>query len=144
MFIENTKNERYLRMLESIALSHPGTQGRVHMAAGIVYRNRMIATGINSYKTHPIMLEYGKNEGAIFLHAEIDAIKNALRVIDQCRFSKCDMYIMRMKRAPDHKTWIRGLAKPCCGCAGAIIRLGFRNVYWSHDYQESEVLESVA
>jgi tRNA(Arg) A34 adenosine deaminase TadA len=140
----NCKKEKFLKQLEPIALSHPGTQGRVHMAAGMVYRNRMIATGINSYKSHPMMLEYGKNEDAIFLHAEIDAIKNALRVIDESKLSKCDIYILRMKKAEDHKTWIRGIAKPCCGCASAIISFGLRNAFWSEDDNKMDSLELVA
>ena len=126
--------EKIFRQLEPIALANPGTQGRVKMAAGIVYRNRLVSTGVNSYKTHPLMLEYGKNEDAIFLHSEIDAIKNALRVIPEEKLQKCDIYILRLKRSLDKKSWIHGLAKPCCGCARAIVSFGIRNVYWTEDY----------
>lgn len=125
--------DKFFKALEPIALANPGTQGRVKMAAGIVYRNRLIATGVNSYKTHPMMLEYRKNEDAIFLHSEVDAIKNALRVVSPDKLQKCDIYILRLKRSSDNKTWIHGLAKPCCGCARAILTFGIRNVFWTKD-----------
>lgn len=127
-------NERIKQMLTRLAIENPGVQGRFKLAAGIVYRKHLIATGINSYKTHPIMYQWGKNEDSIHLHAEIDAIKNALRLITQEQLTKCDMYIVRVKHpTPKSLHWTHGLAKPCCGCARAIANFNLKNVYWTDD-----------
>jgi tRNA(Arg) A34 adenosine deaminase TadA len=129
-------NEKIVDMLTRLAINNPGVQGRFKMAAGIVYRKHLVATGVNSYKSHPMMYEWGKNEDSIFLHAEIDAIKNALKLIDQNQLSKCDMYIVRVKRKSiKDQTFVHGIAKPCTGCSRAIANFNLRNVYWTEDYQ---------
>lgn len=127
-------NEKIVEMLTRLAIENPGVQGRFKLAAGIVYRKHLIATGINSYKSHPLMYEWGRNADSIFLHAEIDAIKNALRLITQEQLSKCDMYIVRVKqKSIKDKSWIHGLAKPCDGCRRAIESFGLKNIYFTTD-----------
>ena len=130
-------NPRIQQMLTRLAIENPGVQGRFKLAAGIVYRKHLIATGVNSYKTHPLMNAWGKNEDSLFLHAEIDAIKNALKLIDQNQLAKCDMYIVRVKRfsPSDKNKWTYGLAKPCIGCRRAIGNFNIKNVYWTTDEQ---------
>lgn len=120
-------------MLERLAVSNPGTQGRFKLAAGIVYKKHLVATGVNSYKSHPLMTQFGKNKEAIFIHAEIDAIKNALRLITHDQLAKCDMYVLRVKRSGDTKSspFTRALACPCEGCQRAIVHFGIRNVYYT-------------
>lgn len=125
-------NTEIVSALTKLAVDNPGIRNRFKLAAGIVYRNHVIATGINSYKTHPMMLQFGKNSEALFIHAEIDAIKNALRLITPDQLSKCDMYVVRVKR-PDNnlRSWCHGLAKPCVGCQRAIISFGLKNIYYT-------------
>lgn len=130
-------NSKIVDMLTRMAVENPGVQGRFKLAAGIVYKRHLVATGINSYKSHPMMWEWGRNNDSIFLHAEIDAIKNALKLIDQNQLTKCDMYIVRVKRVSEtNRNWTYGLAKPCPGCRRAIESFGLRNVYWSTDEDE--------
>lgn len=128
-------NERILNMLTRLAIENPGVQGRFKIAAGIVYRKNLIATGVNSYKTHPMMMpENGYREGQWFLHAEPDAIKNALKLITQEQLAKCDLYVVRVKRLNGKSNqWIKGLAKPCPGCMATIANFGIKNVLWTHD-----------
>lgn len=122
------------KMLLRLAVENPGIQGRFKLAAGIVYRGHLIATGVNSYKTHPLMWEWGRNEESIFLHAEIDAIKNALRLITQEQLAKCDIYVVRVRRPHStSKDWVEGLAKPCCGCRRAIESFNLKRVFWTED-----------
>ena len=85
-------------MLTRLAIETEGVRGRIKLSAGVVYRKHLIATGVNSYKSHPMMLQWGKNSDSIFLHAEVDAIKNALRVITQEQLAKCDLYVVRVKK----------------------------------------------
>lgn len=123
-----------MNTLQQLAIHNPGVRGHFKLAAGVVYRNTLIATGVNSYKSHPMMLQFGKNSESIFIHAEIDAIKNALRVIAVQQLAKCDLYIMRVKRSgPKHNQWIRASAMPCEGCQRAIVNFSLRNIYYTVD-----------
>ena len=89
-------NVGILHTLAKVAAANPGL--REKFAAAVVYRNRIVSVGINSMKSHPMQAKYSKNEHAIFLHAEVAAIKNALREIEVDDLSKCDIYITRVKK----------------------------------------------
>jgi tRNA(Arg) A34 adenosine deaminase TadA len=122
------------QMLTRLAVENTGVRGRFKLAAGIVYKSQLIATGINSYKSHPIMCEWGTNAESIYLHAEIDAIKNALKLITQSQLAKCDIYIVRVKHSYNVSgNWEEGLAKPCPGCRRAIESFGLKRVFWTED-----------
>jgi deoxycytidylate deaminase len=139
-------NDKIREMLTRLAIENPGVQGRFKMSAGIVYRKHLIATGVNQYKTHPIMMpENGYREGQIFLHAEIDAIKNALKLITQEQLAKCDLYVLRVKRpdVPWSKDWVYGLAKPCRGCQRMIASFGIQNILYTEDYELTNQNEHV-
>lgn len=141
-------NNKIVEMLTRLAIDNPGIRNnQFKFGAGIVYKNNLIATGINSYKTHPLMAQWGQNEESICLHAEIDAIKNALRLITPSQLAKCDMYIVRVKRPEPNSTgWVHGLAKPCDGCKRAIANFDLRSVYYTTDDHwdcSSEVRASV-
>lgn len=127
-------------MLERLAIENPGIKGRMKLAAGIVYKKHLVATGVNSYKSHPLMTQFGKNSEAIFIHAEIDAIKNALRLISQEQLAKCDMYILRVKRSghSNKSPWVRAMSRPCEGCQRAIVHFGIQNVYYTAEDTTSE------
>jgi len=64
-------NSRVIRMLTRLAIENPGTRTRYKMSAGIVYRRDLVATGVNSYKSHPLMTGPGYNSEQIFMHAEV-------------------------------------------------------------------------
>ena len=127
--------ERIFDALERVAIDSEGLAGRFKLASAIVYRKNIITIGTNSYKTHPIMNEYGVNDSAIYLHAEIDALNKALRFVQEDQLAKCDLYVLRVKREDGFgSAWIRGLAKPCDGCMKAIERYKIKNVYYTKDY----------
>lgn len=122
-------------MLTRLATETEGVaNGRVRMSAGIIYKKHIISTGVNQYKTHPIMMGKGYREGQIFLHAEVDAIRNALKLINLEQLKSCELRIVRIKRPyKGSKTWIHGLAKPCPGCQRVIAGFGISNVKWTTD-----------
>jgi len=133
---------RITKMLTRLAIESDGVaNGRVRMAAGIVYKKHLISSGVNSYKSHPMMSEdNGYRNGQIYMHAEVAAIRNALRLITPQQLSKCSIYIVRVKRPHiNSKKWIHGLAKPCPGCASLIASFGIENVFWTED--ESKILD---
>lgn len=122
-------------MLTRLAMKSPGvSNGRVRMAAGIVYRRHLVATGVNQMKTHPMMMGDGYRDDQLFLHAEVDAIKNALKLLTAEELSKSSLAIVRVKRPYiGAKTWIHGLAKPCPGCQTIIDSFGIKDVWWTKD-----------
>jgi deoxycytidylate deaminase len=124
-------------ILHELAVENFGVRNQFKMAAGIAYRGNLLATGLNSFKSHPMMRQWGKNEDSIFIHAEVDAIKNALKIMSHRELAKCDLYIARVKRPnTDRHMWVPGLAKPCQGCQRAIAAFDIRNVFYTHDFEE--------
>jgi len=128
-------NHRVIRMLTRLAIENPGTRTRYKMSAGVVHRRDLVATGVNSYKSHPLMTGPGYNSEQIFMHAEVDAVRNALRLIPQSDLSQCAIYIIRVKRSRDLTGWQYGMAKPCRGCARVITSFGIERLWWSEDLE---------
>lgn len=131
--IESVLHNRVIHTLRQAAIDNDISM-RHKLAAAVVYKRSVVALGLNSYKTHPLMSRYGKNDQSVFLHAEVDAIKNALRVISPDDLSRCDLYVYRVKKPAQYRTnWITGLARPCQGCMRAIESFNLRGVYYSLD-----------
>ena len=126
--------ERIQKHLTTLAIQNPGVQGRFKIAAAVVYKKTIIATGINQYKTHPIMANGCYKEDQIFLHAEADAIRNSLRLITLDQLAKCEMYIVRVKRPDIHsREWVHALAKPCPGCSKLMAQFNIKRVSYTLD-----------
>jgi deoxycytidylate deaminase len=91
-----------------------------------------VSYGFNSRKSHPLQYRYSKHEKATCIHAEIDAIKNALRRVTVDQLRGAFLYVARAKSpAPGKAKTLKGLAKPCIGCARAIGAFGINNVHWT-------------
>jgi len=127
------KHDKYFKTLGLIARDLPRVF-RAQISAGIVYKNEFISFGSNQLKTHPFQQKFSKHEDAIYLHAETDAIKNALKVLTQEQLARSTLYICRLKQISsedERKVW--GLAKPCPGCQRAIATFGIKDVYYTTD-----------
>ena len=125
-------NEGILYTLAKIAEANDGSN--VRFASAIVYRNKIISVGFNHKKSHPFQKKYAKNSEAIYLHAEVHAIKNALREFPVEELTKCELYIARVKRPQSFSDkFIWGLAKPCIGCERAIVEFGIRRTIYTCD-----------
>ena len=134
------KHSKNINILSKIAVSvEPVAQARI--AASIVYRNEIISFGICQKKTHPFQAQYGKNKDCIFLHAETDAIKNALKLVNLYELSKSIMYICRVKFEDYTRSkFLFGIAKPCSGCARAITNFNISKVIYSLDVDGYQTL----
>lgn len=122
-----------ISMLIDIAGSMPKVN-RATIASCIVHKGRIVAWGFNQMKSHPFQARFGRNCDSIFLHAEIDAIKNALKTVDTDDLAKSTLYVARSKRvSPLTKQRVGGLAKPCAGCARAIATFNIKRTVWSLD-----------
>ena len=107
---------------------------RTQIAASIYLRHKLISIGHNSYKTHPFQARFSKCRECIYLHAEIDAIKNALKEIPVADLTKCEMYVARIKwESGARKLKIQGLARPCEGCQRAIATFEIQEVFYTQD-----------
>jgi len=125
-------NEGILHTLAKVAEANDDSN--IRFAAAIVRGNKIISIGFNRNKSHPFQAKFAKNEMAIFLHAEVHAIKNALREISVDELSKCDIYITRVKKkkaGDNHFVW--GLSRPCPGCEKAITEFGIRRTVYTCD-----------
>lgn len=114
---------------------------RARLAAAIVKNNKIISIGRNRNKTDPLQAKFGKNSDAIFLHAEVHAIKNALRHVSVDDLKHTDLYICRVKKArkqTDPYEW--AMSKPCEGCSRAIAEFGIRRVIYTTRPNVCEVL----
>lgn len=125
------RSARYITMLARMATTvEPVAAAR--LAAALVYKNEVIAFGICQSKTHPFQAKFGKNQKAIYLHAETDCIKNALKEYDQRTVASSTLYVARVKYFdPSKRRFIFGMAKPCMGCARAIMTFGISKVFYS-------------
>ena len=99
------------------------------MAAALVQRNKIISIGYNQMKSHPFQARYQHKEGMIYLHAEIAAIKNALKIIPVNDLKKCTLYVFRQRKI--NGKFEHGLAKPCAGCMRAIVEFGIRDIVFT-------------
>jgi len=119
--------ENLFKIAQSIA---PVRSSR--LAACLVYKNEIYAYGFSKMKTHPFQVRFFKNPQSIYLHAETDCIKNALRVTNDKTIAKSTLYVVRAKKdVHNHKLWVYGLAKPCLGCQRAIITYDIKNVIYT-------------
>lgn len=93
-------------------------------AAGLVYKGKVIALGVNQYKTHPIMLRFGKNDKALYLHAEIDCMVRCIQRYGDAMLSKCSLYVLRLDKLGRISN-----SCPCSGCQRAIEAFGIKKVF---------------
>ena len=114
---------------------------RTQIAASIYIKNRFISIGNNSYKTHPFQARFGKCRECVYLHAEVDAIKNALKVVNVDDLKNADLYVARVKWQNSKKrNKIRGLACPCEGCQRALATFGIEQVFFTLDNEGYSML----
>ena len=132
-FEESTIHGKILNVLSKLALSNKPV-GKARIASCIASRGKIISFGVNQRKTHPMQAKYAKNPEAIYLHAEIAAIKNALKIIDLHELKKCTIYICRIKWVDERRNQQSyGLAKPCEGCIRAITEFEIPTLVWTTD-----------
>lgn len=113
---------KHMDSLILIARDQPKVFG-VKIASSLYRGNRLIAYGFNSLKSHPFQKRWAPHPEAIYTHAEIDAIRNALKRDED--LTRCTLYIARWTNEG------QALAEPCDGCWSAIKAFGIRQVHWT-------------
>lgn len=102
----------------------------------VVYKGKVIGSGINRIKTNPIQEKYNKyrtfqkNENSYIrssVHAEIDALYPLIDNTD-INWKKAQIYIYRRCKSREH-----GMARPCPACMQLIKELGIKSIYYTTD-----------
>ena len=140
----NSRDEKFMAFTRRMAIQNSNSLNRAKLAASLVIRNEIISIGYNSYKTHPLQKRFSKNIEAIFKHAEVDCIINALRHVDSNDLERATLYVYRVKKlSKDHIEWSDGYSEPCCGCKQAIEHFKIKKVVYSTDEDYNyEILNS--
>lgn len=136
----NRKDERYIRMVFELAKDIEPVRGS-RMAAMLVKGKTPVAYGFNHKKSNPFQARFAKKPEAVYFHAEVHAIKNALRTISVEDLKQCTLYIARAKKGDGHSSrrhWHYGEAKPCSGCANCINEFELKSVVYTTDKQMIE------
>lgn len=114
-----TKNEKILNQLRLIAEDvEPVKTARI--AAAIAIGGTIVGLGVNQKKSHPLQARFTKHSSAIYQHAEISAIHNALKRVTYSELAKATLYVVRRRKNTETKHWEDGSACPCEGCQKAI------------------------
>jgi len=92
--------------------------------ASILKVNNRVFCGFNSKKSHPLQKKFGSNDKAIYLHAEMDAIRKAYRVEGNISGSK--LYVARTTADGNP-----AMACPCEACEEAIYHFGIDQVFFT-------------
>jgi cytidine deaminase len=125
--------DKHFKHLISVAESIEEPVRCFRLAAGIIHKNMLVSTGINSYKTDPFQARFGSTVHAIHLHAEVSAIKSALRKLSVDDLQKATLVVVRVKKKDHNKIYKTTMAKPCIGCRRCIAEFGIRSVYYTTD-----------
>ena len=128
---------RYLNLLFEEAIDTDPVGG-AKICAALVFKKTLVIIGTNSKRTDPWALRFAKNNDADTIHAEVQAIKNAVNHFrgesNAKEFIKnATLYICRAKRKSKYGPWIWGLAFPCSGCMEAIKDFGIKRVVYSEE-----------
>ena len=126
-------DQHWIEQLVRLARDIPRV-GRARLASCMVHKGSVVAWGFNSMKSHPLAQRFGKNSDAIFLHSEVDCIRNAVKVLEPRELVRSTLYTARVKQVSSiDRRMVHGLARPCAGCARAITAFNIGRAVWTLD-----------
>lgn len=96
------------------------------LEARVYRKGRLICAGYNSYtKSSKLQRLYGGFKKP-YVHAELDAIRNALYHVGMAGLASCELWIERYRA-----DGTLGLARPCECCRRALEAFEFKSVYYT-------------
>jgi tRNA(Arg) A34 adenosine deaminase TadA len=125
--------KKVISILEELSKIKEDDALRVRVASAIVYRHKLISIGTNKLKTDPFQKRFSRNNNKIYIHAEIEAIKKASKILTKKEFKHSSIYVCRLKWNSTHKNkkLIFGMSKPCDSCMNAIIEFGIKKIIYT-------------
>lgn len=131
--MELGRHSKFLNVLSKVAVDIPTpVRTNARLASCVVYKNNIVAFGVNEMKSHPFQAKFAKNREAVYLHAETSAIKNALKYITVEELEKSTLYVARVKSNCNHEL-VFGLSMPCPGCQHCINTFNLKKVVYTLD-----------
>lgn len=101
---------------------------RVHIGCVAVYGNKIIASGFNSNRTHPLQAKLNRFRSIEIsnhtIHAEISCLSHIWNA--NLSWNKVKLYIYRT-RCDGRK----GMSRPCPACMAAIKQLGIKEIFYT-------------
>ena len=97
--------------------------------AVVIHRGKVVGRGHNKY-----CVENVNSINQFSIHAEVDAINNALRKISQEDLKKCILIVVRKMKKDNDKNFLCqhiGLSAPCKHCTNFINKCGIKACYYS-------------
>ena len=128
------KNYRLFNMAKNMA--EMSTFYKAQIGCVLAYGNKVISSGFNCEKTHPLQNIYNAERfegGEAKLHAETHAIIPLLK--KEVDWKNVSLYVCRYgKKTNDGKSNIEmSMARPCKSCMKMIKDLGIRDIYYTTD-----------
>ncbi len=125
------RDHKVMTLLKKCILNHE-YDDNYRLAAAIIHGKRRFI-GYNKKKSHPLAARFQKHPEAIELHAELDAIREALRYLEVADLASSILYVGRLKfTGPNKQEMVWGLALPCKeGCMKAIEAFDIPRVVYS-------------
>lgn len=115
------KHARNMSLMSDFARSHTGCV--------VVCKGKIISTGFNSTKTHPIQKYYNKlrfdAETPHSLHSETHALCQIMNNKD-IDWNKVHIYLYR-----EHKNGVKAMARPCKSCMQLIKDLNIKYIHYT-------------
>lgn len=104
---------------------------KVNIGAVVVYKHKIISSGYNSMRTHPIQGKLNKfrfdEDAPARLHAEVSALLPLINRKD-IDFSRVSIYLYR-----EYKNGNLAPSRCCESCISLIRQLGIRNIYYTNE-----------
>lgn len=125
-----TKTDKIIEQLFMMARDKERV-ANARIVAAVVFKGKVVSYGYNQYRTAWMQRRFKKNSDSIYLHAEVDAIRNALKVVDADTVSKSVLYVARARSIGGKEQF--GNAKPCAGCQSCIDWIGMKRVVFTTD-----------
>ena len=128
------KDAKALEILKDVAIDVEGvTPNKIRISSMLVIKNEIISIGSAVMKSHPFQKRFGKTEHSIFLHAEVNTIRKALKTVND--LSEATLYICRIRFHTVNKKNVLGygISCPCIGCLRAIVEFDIKRVVYTID-----------
>jgi tRNA(Arg) A34 adenosine deaminase TadA len=112
------------------------------IASAVFYKGVPVSFGFNQPKTHPFALKYARKDGAIYWHAESDAIYKAKKRLSTFEMKRSTIVTVRVKYDFKKRPMI-GISKPCAGCMRCIEDAEIGRVVYTEDSPKNLMKYSV-
>lgn len=124
------RDKKVLSKLYDIAKDVPYVY-RAKICAAIFHKNTLISYGFHSADSVKLQRRFRKNPLAVYNHAEINAIHNALKRVPEELLRSCTIYVCRAKKTREKGSYTPALACPCKGCKSAVEYYGLKRLIYT-------------